>query len=181
MQMVDVSLNRKARKWSRKEQMARVLWALAQPLFRLVPRPFWGWRRMLLRCFGATVGPQVHIYPSVRITMPWNLSLGAQCAVGDRAILYALGKIEIAERATISQGAHLCAGSHDLSDPSRPLTKPPIYIGEDAWICADAFVGPNVRVGAGAIVGARAVAMRDVPERRVAVGNPIELTERELP
>lgn len=181
MPMVDVSRNRQARKWSRKEQAARVLWALAQPLFRLVPRPFWGWRRMLLRCFGARVGPQVHVYPSVRITMPWNLNLGAQCAVGDGAILYALGPIEIGARATVSQGAHLCAGSHDLSDPSRPLTKPPVVIGEGAWICADAFVGPDVRVGAGAVAGARAVVMRDIPERRIAVGNPARLTERRLP
>lgn len=113
--------------------------------------------------------------------MPWNLNLGAQCAVGDRAILYALGKIEIGARATVSQGAHLCAGSHDLTVASRPLIKPPIVIGEDAWICADAFVGPDVRIGEGAVVGARAVVMRDVPKRRVAVGNPARLTERGLP
>lgn len=179
--MIDIERNRAAKKWSRQEQMMRVLWALAWPLFRLVPRPFWGWRRILLRLFGAQVGPQVHVYPTVRITMPWNLDLGAHCSVGDRAILYALGPITIGARATVSQGAHLCAGSHDLSDPSRPLAKPPITIGEEAWICAEAFVGPDVRVGEGAILGARAVAMRDVPSRRIAVGNPARLTERVLP
>lgn len=179
--MVDVSRNREVRKWTVKEQVARVLWALVQPWFRLLPRPFWGWRRLLLRCFGAQVGPQVHVYPSARITMPWNISLGAQCAVGDRAILYALGRIEIGARATVSQGAHVCAGNHDLSDSSRRLTKPPVVIGKDAWICADAFVGPDVRVGDGAVVGARAVVMRDIPERRIAVGNPARLTERKLP
>lgn len=175
---VDVSANRAARKWSRRAQIGRVLWGVIWPLFRLSPRPLWGWRRMLLRIFGARVGRGVHIYPSTQITIPWNLDLGDSCAVGDGAILYALGPITIGARATISQGAHLCAGTHDLTDPSRPLLKPPIHVCEDAWICADAFVGPGVRIGRGAIVGARAVAMRDVADETTVVGNPARVIER---
>lgn len=170
--ILQVTENRDARKWSRKQQVGRVLWALAWPLFRLSPRPFWGWRRMLLRLFGAQVGRQVHVYPSVRIAIPWHLALGDYCAVGDRTVLYALGPITLAECATVSQGAHLCAGTHDLDDPSRPLLKPPIHIGADAWICADAFIGPGVTVGQGAVVGARAVVMKDVEPQCIVVGNP---------
>lgn len=169
---IDVAANRNARKWSRREQTGRVLWALAWPLFRLSPRPLWGWRRMLLRVFGAKVSPNVHVFPTVRITIPWNLDLGRDCAVGDRVILYALGPITISARATVSQGAHLCAGTHDIADPARPLVKPPILIGPDAWIAADAFVGPGVTVGAGAVVGARAVVMKDVQPGHIVVGNP---------
>jgi len=169
---VDVSANRQARKWSRREQFARFLWGIASLFFRFSPRPVWGWRRLLLRLFGAQVGKQVHVYPTVRITIPWNLILEDNCAVGDWAILYALGPIRIGARATVSQGAHLCAGSHDIRDPSRPLLKPPITIGSDAWICADAFIGPGVVVGEGAIVGARAVAMKEVPANAIVAGNP---------
>lgn len=169
---VDVGANRATRKWSRRAQGARVLWALARPLFALSPRPLWGWRRALLRLFGAEVGRAVHVYPSVRITMPWHLVLDEGCAVGDRAILYALGPIRIGARATVSQGAHLCAGTHDWRDPARPLLKPPVTIGADAWICADAFVGPGVTVGPGAIAGARAVVMKDVPADAIVAGNP---------
>ena len=168
----DVRANRDARKWSRKEQFARVLWALALPLFRYSPRPVWGWRRGLLRLFGARVGAGVHIYPSVRLTMPWNMTFADEAAVGEGAILYALGPMRIGARATISQYAHLCGGTHAWRDPARPLVKSPITIEDGAWICADAFVGPNVRVGAGAIVGARAVAVRDVPAFTVVAGNP---------
>lgn len=175
---VDVATNRAARKWTRWEQTGRVLWALATPLFRLSPRPFWGWRRAMLRAFGARVGCDVHIYPTVRITIPWNLALGDGCAVGDRAILYALGPIQIGPRATVSQYAHLCAGSHDLTRPDRPLTKPPIDIGADAWIAADAFVGPGVAVGNGAVVGARAVVMKNVPPGQVVAGNPAHTLRR---
>tara|TARA_Y100001951_G_C11239917_1_gene239846 strand:- start:156 stop:752 length:597 start_codon:yes stop_codon:yes gene_type:complete len=177
---LNVLANRKARKYARREQFGRVLWAFAQPLFALSPRPFWGWRRMMLRFFRAEVGKNVHVYPSVRITMPWNLKLGENCAVGDRATLYALGPITLGANATISQGAHLCAGSHDWRQPDMLLTKPPIVIGESCWIAADAFVGPNVTVAASAILGARAVANRDIPAFAIAIGNPATIVSSRL-
>lgn len=152
--------------------MGRVLWAMARPLFALSPRPLWGWRRWLLRRFGAQIGAHVHIYPSVRVTIPWNLEIGDHTAVGDRAILYALGPITIGPRATISQGAHLCAGTHDLRQPSRPLVKPPIFIRAEAWVAADAFIGPGVTIGDRTVIGARAVVMKDQPPGLVIVGNP---------
>lgn len=172
------TVNRAARKWSRREQVLRVLWSVALPMFRFSPQPFWGWRRFILRLFGATVAPGAHVHSTARIAIPWNVSLGRNSAVGDGAILYALGPITIGDRATVSQFAHLCAGTHDILDPVRPLLKPPILIGEDAWICADAFIGPGVTVGKGAIVGARAVAMRDVEDGAVVVGNPARVVRR---
>lgn len=169
---LDVDANRRTRSWSRRENAGRIAWALTSPFFALSPRPAWGWRRWVLRCFGANVGRQVHIFPSVRITIPWNLTIGDQSAVGDRAILYALGPIILGDRVTVSQGAHLCAGTHDWRQPDRPLVKAPISIGDDAWIAADAFVGPYVSVGARAIVGARAVVTKSIPEDVIVVGNP---------
>ncbi|PYK04897.1 MAG: hypothetical protein DME67_06895 [Verrucomicrobia bacterium] len=54
--MLDIKQNRRARKYSSGEIIRRVLWAFAQPLFRFSPRPCFGWRRFLLRCFGAKIG-----------------------------------------------------------------------------------------------------------------------------
>jgi putative colanic acid biosynthesis acetyltransferase WcaF len=169
---VDVDANRAAKKWTKRELAGRALWGLARPLFRFSPRPFWWWRNWLLRCFRARIGRNVHVYPSVHISIPWNVSIGNGSAVGDRVILYALGPITLGERVTISQGAHLCAGTHDWRRPDRPLLKPPIDVRDDAWICADAFVGPGVTIGAGAILGARAVAMKDLARGAMAAGNP---------
>jgi putative colanic acid biosynthesis acetyltransferase WcaF len=125
--------------------------------------------------FGAKIGANVHVHPSVKISVPWNLQIDDQAAVGDGAILYSLGLIHIGKRATISQYAHLCAGSHDYSRASFDLLKPPISIGEDVWICADAFIGPGVSVGAATIVGARAVVTKDLPHSVIAVGNPMRI------
>lgn len=171
-ELTDVSANRSAVKWTNAEQFKRVLWGLTYPIFRLSPRPLWGWRRAILRVFGAEIGTDVCVFPTVRITIPWNLILGDQCAIGDRVILYALGPITIGARATISQGAHLCAGTHDWQSPSMPLLKPPITINEDAWVCADAFISPGVTVGEGAIVGARTVVTKDVTPQTIVAGNP---------
>lgn len=172
MPPIDIAANRAARKWSRREQAGRVLWSLAHPFFRWSPRRMWGWRRALLRTFGASIGTEVHVFPTVRIAVPWNLRICDQAAVGDHAILYSLGIITIGAHATISQYAHLCAGTHDHKSPAMTLVKLPVTIGNGAWICADAFIGPGVSVGDMAIVGARAVAIRSVPSAAIVAGNP---------
>jgi putative colanic acid biosynthesis acetyltransferase WcaF len=93
--------------------------------------------------------------------------------VGDGAILYNMGPLTIGRRATISQGAHLCGGSHDVDDPTFQLIAGPITIGAHAWICADAFVAMNVSVAEGAVVGARSVVTRSLAEPwTVYAGHP---------
>jgi putative colanic acid biosynthesis acetyltransferase WcaF len=170
---LDIACNRKARKWTPGELAWRILWEYAGALlFAAVPRPFWGVRRALLRLFGARVAGHANICPSVRIAVPWNLAMGEYAAIGDRAIIYNLGLVTIGSKATISQGAHLCGGTHDHRLSDFPLVKAPITIGEGAWICADAFVGPGVTIGDLAILGARTVAMKDVGAREIVAGNP---------
>src|SRR5262249_54528061 len=179
--MLDVEQNRRARKYSSGEMFRRVLWTLAQPLFRFSPRPCFGWRRLLLRSFGAKIGRSVHVYPSATIYFPWNLEVGDGSAIGEHALIYNLGSVTLGPRVTIRHGGNLGAGTNDNTNPVFPLLRPPIVIGSDAWICADAFVGPGVTVGEGAIVGARAVAMKDVKPRSIVVGNPArESKKREM-
>ncbi len=175
---LDIDAARAARPYTRREYVGRALWALASPLFRCSPRPLFGWRRFLLRCFGAGVGQGVHVDPGARIEIPWNLTLGDHAAIGAGVWVYNLGPIRIGARATVSHRAHLCGGSHDYADPALPLLRTGLEIGDDAWVCADAFVGPGVRVGAGAVVGAAAVAMRDVEPWTVVAGNPARMVKR---
>jgi putative colanic acid biosynthesis acetyltransferase WcaF len=178
--MLDVEQNRRARKYSSGQIIRRVLWTFSQPLFRFSPRPFFAWRRFLLRCFGGKIGRGVHVYPSATIYFPWNLEAGDESAIGEGALIYNLGHVTLGERVTISHRAHLCAGTHDHTKLDFPLLRPPIVIGSEAWICADAFVGPGVTVGEGAIVGARAVAMKDVRTRAIVIGNPAhEIKQRD--
>src|SRR5687767_12569624 len=177
---LDVVENRKAIKYSASEKFRRILWGFAQPLFRYSPRPFFAWRGALLRIFGANIGPSVNIYNSTRIYFPWNLTIGEQSAIGENALIYNLGSITIGARVTISHGAHLCAGTHDYTNRTMPLLKPPINVEDDAWICADAFVGPGVTIGAGAVVGARGVVTKDVGPWTVVAGNPAHFVKKRI-
>jgi putative colanic acid biosynthesis acetyltransferase WcaF len=170
---LDIASNRAAARYTRGENLLRALWALtAALLFRPSPRPFFGWRRFVLRLFGARVGRHVHVYPSTVVTIPWNLEIGDWSSLGEHVYVYDLGRVSIGARVTVSLRAVLCAGTHDPTRRDMPLLKPPIVIADEAWVCADAFVGPGVTVGQGAVLGARAVVVKDVAPWAVVAGNP---------
>lgn len=155
------------------------LWHIvAGTLFRFSPRRAWGWRRALLRLFGAQVGKGVHVLPSARVTYPWFVRIGDHAWVGEDVTLYSFAMIEVGEHAVISQRSYICAGSHDYRDPAFAITASPIVIGPESWVATDVFVGPGVTVGRGAVVGARSCVMSDVPEMMVAVGNPCRVLKR---
>ena len=78
-------------------------------------------------------------------------------------------------RSIVSQGAHLCASSHDIADPHFQLVLRPITIGEGCWIAAEAFVGPGVTIGDGAVLAARAALFVDAAPLGVYRGNPATL------
>lgn len=159
--------------WTFSQKIVRVLWMFVTALlFRPSFHNWYGWRRFLLRRFGATVGRNVRVRPTVKVEIPWNLRLSDGCAIGDGAILYSLGVITIGRNAVVSQLAHLCAGTHDYRRPEFPLIRLPITIGDGVWIAADTFVGPGVTIGSGTVVGARSSVFKSLPPNVVAVGNP---------
>jgi putative colanic acid biosynthesis acetyltransferase WcaF len=158
------------------EQVSRVAWAVVHvALFRLSPRPCWSFRRWLLRIFGAQVGRSVHIHNTARIYFPWQLRIGDHSSVGESALIYNLGLVDIGRYVTISQRSHLCAGTHDYTTRDMKLIRATIHIEDDVWVCADAFVGPNVTVHKGAIVGARAVVVKDIDSWMIVAGNPAKI------
>jgi putative colanic acid biosynthesis acetyltransferase WcaF len=168
--------------WSLKDKLRRALWMLlGRPAFRCTFHNWYALRVLILRAFGARVGRRVHVRPTCRIEIPWHLDIDDDALIGDYSILYALGTIRIGKRTIVSQYAHLCAGTHDHTDPRLPLIRDPISIGDDAWIGADAFVGPSVSVGSLAVLGARASAYKDLAPGMVYVGNPARpIARREL-
>ena len=159
--------------FSLRNRAFRALWLLSWAILaRWTPPPFHRWRRLVLRAFGARVGAGARLYGSTRIWFPPNLTLGEGALLGPGVNCYNQGRIDIGARTVVSQGAHLCAGTHDINDPDFQLIAKPIAIGAQAWVAAEAFVGPGVSVGEGAVLGARGVAFRDIEPWAVYAGNP---------
>lgn len=178
MLTLDIKRNRSERKYSRTEIIKRILWTPGKLFFRLTPRTAFGLRNFILQIYGAKIGEKVHIYNSVHIYFPWNLEIGDYSSIGEYGFIYNLGKITIGESVTISQRAHLCAGTHDYRYSHMPLLKPAIEIKDKAWICADAYVGPGCNVGEGSIVGARAVVSKNVNNWDIVAGNPAKFIKK---
>lgn len=159
--------------FSLKNRLARLVWNFASVLLvRWTPRPLHAWRSMVLRAFGARIGKGCHIYPKAVIWAPWNLEIGDETGVADGAILYSQALIRLGRRVVISQGAHLCTGTHDYEDPGFPLYAKPITVGDHAWVAAESFVHPGITIGEGAVIGARSVVTKDAPPWMVSAGHP---------
>lgn len=185
MKVLDASTSRPLEggaSFSLANRLARVAWGLGWLILaRWTPPPMHGWRRFVLRMFGAKMGKGARVYGSTRIWYPPNLTMGAGALMGPKVNCYNQGHIAIGDGVVVSQGAYLCASSHDIRDPHFQLVLRPIRIEARAWVAADAFIGPGVTVGEGSVIGARAALFRDAPAWQVWSGNPaVFLKIREL-
>lgn len=159
---------------SKKEKALRLLWEIVWVmLFR--PTPRWalhGWRRQLLRIFGAKIGTGSKVAPSCFVWAPWNLEVGDYAALGEQVDCYSVAKISIGKKAAISQRSFLCTASHDPSSLTRPLSVKPIVIENHVWVAAEAMVLPGVCIGEGTVVAARSVVTKDLPPWHICAGSP---------
>jgi len=161
------------------DRSRRVLWQFSWTLLcRWTPPQFNFWRIAVLRLFGARVGHGVRVRSSVEIWDPKMLSLESLVTVGPYVRLYNMAPIKIRENARVSQYSTLCTGSHRIDSVALPLAVAPIIIGRNAWVCSNCFIGPGVCVGEGTVVGACAVAFRNLIEWSVYVGNPARIAKK---
>ena len=166
--------------FSLQNRIYRIIWSIAYfALFRYSPKPFHTWRSNILRLFGAIVGKGVHVYPKVEIWAPWNLVIGDETGIANGVTLYSQGKINIGKRVVISQGAHLCTGTHNYNNKGFPLITKPITIEDNVWIAAEVFVHPGIVIARGAVIGARSVVTKNIDPWIVCAGFPcVELKKR---
>jgi len=163
-------------------RLLRAVWMATWLVFaRFTPPPLHGWRRLVLRGFGAKIGAGARVHGSASVWLPTNLELGDNVLIGPGVRLYNQGRISIGAKTVISQGAHICASSHDLRDPLFQLVLRPVAIGRQCWVAAEAFVGPGVTMGDRAVLGARGALFNDAESDAVYGGNPaVFIKPREL-
>jgi len=130
---------------------------------------------------GTRVWAFVHILPGAVI--------GCDCNICDHVFIE--NDVTVGDRVTIKCGVQLWDGLHieddvfigpnaTFSNDVFPRSKQEFervhtYIKKGASIGANATILPGTTIGAGAMVGAGAVVTRDVPPRKLVVGNPAKV------
>jgi putative colanic acid biosynthesis acetyltransferase WcaF len=147
-------------------------WMVQSTFFAMSPQFLYGWRRFLLRCFGAEIGKGVIIRPSTQITYPWKVKIGDYSWIGDDVVLYSLGDIIIGKNTVISQKSYICTGTHSYSKIDFPILAKQIVIGDECWLATDVYVAPGVSIGKRTVVGARSSVFKNLPAGKVCIGSP---------
>lgn len=179
-QRVDIAHYKNA--LSRRHQIVRLVWGIVWPCATwFLPRSAgMGWKRLLLRAFGARVASTANVYSSARVYYPANLVMEEYSCLASDVDCYNVALVIIGEQSTVSQGAYLCTASHDITDPKNHLITAPIVIEPQAWIGAKAYIGMGVTIEEGAVVGATASVYKDVEPWTVVGGNPAKVLKKRV-
>jgi putative colanic acid biosynthesis acetyltransferase WcaF len=165
-----------------KFRLMRLSWMIVWLLLaRWTPPPMRGWRNLLLTLFGARLHATANVHAKAIIWWPANLSMGQYASMGPGVICYNVAKVTFEDFASVSQRAHLCTGSHNVHSAEFELIKRPIHLGANSWIAAEAFVGPGVAIGDGAVLGARSVAAKALAPWTIYAGNPARIIGHRSP
>ena len=131
-----------------------------------------GWRVALLRMFGAQIGSRVRIKPGFRVKYPWHLAVGDDCWLGEDAWIDNLANVVVGDNVCISQGAYLCTGNHDWSDPAFRLIVKEIHLGSSSWVGTRATICPGATLCEGSVAAAGSVVTGAIPPWEIHGGNP---------
>ncbi len=180
MEKLTIDLSGYENRLGRKHQAVRMLWNILWPLTTwFLPRSLgMGWKRSLLRMFGAKVHPTAQVYSSARIYYPANLTMEAYSCLADGVECYNVAPVTVGAHSTISQGTLLCTASHDITDSHHRLVTAPIVVEDQVWIGARAYIGMGVVVRQGAVVGATASVYKTVEPWTVVGGNPARFIKK---
>lgn len=147
-------------------------WFIQGTIFKYSFHNMYGWRRFLLKIFGAKIGKNVKVRSSAKFTYPWKISIGDYSWIGDDVTLYSLDNIIIGSNCVISQKSYLCTGSHNIKSKAFDLLTSTIIVEDCSWIASDVFVHPGVVIKKYSVVGAKSNLTKDTVENSINSGNP---------
>lgn len=178
--MIPVDLQRYDNSWYHPggSFLKRTLWFfLGQPILRAAWIPSSTLRVALLRLFGATIGRGVVIKPSVDVKYPWHLVIHDHVWIGEHVWIDNLTTVRVESNVCISQGAYLCTGNHNWTDPHFGLIVAPILLREGSWAGAKSILTPGSVLGVHAIAAAGSVISGTIPDHEIHAGNPAKFVK----
>jgi putative colanic acid biosynthesis acetyltransferase WcaF len=162
--------------------LIRTLWYLVNAfVFKSYIFPFYKFKVLLLRLFGASIGSNVIIKPNVNIKYPWHLFIGDNVWLGESSWIDNLVKVEIGDNVCISQGAFLLTGNHNYSKKSFDLIAKNIVIKDGVWIGAKAIICPGVVCESHSVLSVGTIASKNLKAYTVYSGIPAKpVRERKI-
>lgn len=148
-------------------RLTEAAWIILSGTFFNSWLPGSGWRRSLLRAFGAKVGQGVVIKPHVAVKFPWRLTVADHVWIGERVWIDNLAEVTIGANSCLSQGVYLCTGTHDWADPRFGLITRPITIGSGCWLGAESALAPGTIVEDGAVLAMKALGAGRLEEGKI--------------
>ena len=131
------------------------------------------WRGYILKFFGAEIGESVRFNRGLKVKMPWRLSIGNFCWIGEETWFDNIANIKIANNVCISQGVYFCTGNHNYKKSSFDLIYKPILIEDEVWIGAKSIIAPGYKIGKGSVITIGSIIKKDIPEYSVFKNNSI--------
>jgi acetyltransferase-like isoleucine patch superfamily enzyme len=128
-------------------------------------------RRVLAPHVFARVGKNFKCFQFVEFSYGYNLEIGDDVVVHRNVLLDDRGGITLGNRVSISDYANIYSHTHSIVD-QKDVTNARTVLEDDVRITYHATVLAGVRVGRHAMVGANAVATKDVRPYHVNVGIP---------
>ena len=160
-------------------KIKRYLWIFVnKTLHRYSPFFMRGWRRGLLRLFGASISHDASPDRKAIIDFPWNLTMKSKASIAEGCWIYALDKIILGENTCISRDVYILTGTHDVCSKNFDLIVKPVYIGDACWIATRSIVLPGISIGNGSVVAAGSVITKNVEPWTVVGGNPAKFIKK---
>lgn len=111
--------------------------------------------------------PKIHSWPGCS-----TLHVGSFCSIAEGVQIF-LGGEHRSDWVTTYPFVDFWRTGKDIK--GHPRTKGDVIIGNDVWIGHEAVILSGVRIGDGAVIGARAVVSKDIPPYGIVAGNPARL------
>lgn len=122
--------------------------------------------------FKTTVGAHTSIHRGCRFYRPPGVTIGAHSVINRDVLLDGRSGLIIGDNVSISEGTVILTLEHDPNSPTFENRGGPVIIQDRVFIGTQAMILPDITIGEGAIVAARAVVTRDVAPYTIVAGVP---------
>ena len=115
------------------------------------------------------------------------LWIGDGSNIAGNCVISAMSHVRLGKKVLLARNVYISDHIHAYEDPTTPVLDQgvarvePVDIEDGAWLGQNVVVCPGVRIGRGAVVGANAVVVDDVPDFSLAVGAPARVVREFSP